>query len=36
MDGELDIDNRDIKGAIDDVLAEDVFWWYNSFNFVTL
>ena len=25
MDGELDIDNRDIKGAIDDVLAEDVF-----------
>jgi len=25
MDGELDIDSRDIKGAIDDVLAEDVF-----------
>ena len=25
MDGELDIDNRDIKGSIDDVLAEDVF-----------
>ena len=25
MDGELDIDNRDIKVAIDDVLAEDVF-----------
>tara|TARA_R100000152_G_C6607343_1_gene62384 strand:- start:55 stop:429 length:375 start_codon:yes stop_codon:yes gene_type:complete len=25
MDGELDIDNKDIKGAIDDVLAEDVF-----------
>jgi len=25
MDGELDIDNRDIKSAIDDVLAEDVF-----------
>ena len=23
--GELDIDNKDIKGAIDDVLAEDVF-----------
>ena len=25
MDGELDIDNKDIKSAIDDVLAEDVF-----------
>ena len=25
MDGELDIDNKDIKNAIDDVLAEDVF-----------
>ena len=25
MDGELDIDSRDIKGSIDDVLAEDVF-----------
>ena len=25
MDGELDIDNKDIKGSIDDVLAEDVF-----------
>ena len=25
MDGELDIDNNDIKSAIDDVLAEDVF-----------
>ncbi len=25
MDGELDIDNKDIKDAIDDVLAEDVF-----------
>ena len=25
MDGELDIDSRDIKSAIDDVLAEDVF-----------
>ena len=25
MDGELDIDSKDIKGAIDDVLAEDVF-----------
>tara|TARA_B100000902_G_scaffold42733_1_gene50491 strand:+ start:769 stop:1143 length:375 start_codon:yes stop_codon:yes gene_type:complete len=25
MDGELDINNKDIKGAIDDVLAEDVF-----------
>ena len=25
MDGESDIDNRDIKGSIDDVLAEDVF-----------
>ena len=25
MDGELDISNKDIKGAIDDVLAEDVF-----------
>jgi hypothetical protein len=25
MDGELDIDIKDIKGAIDDVLAEDVF-----------
>ncbi len=25
MDGELEIDNKDIKGAIDDVLAEDVF-----------
>ena len=25
MDGELDIDNKDVKGAIDDVLAEDVF-----------
>ena len=25
MDGEMDIDNKDIKGAIDDVLAEDVF-----------
>jgi len=23
--GELDIDNKDIKNAIDDVLAEDVF-----------
>ena len=25
MDGELDIDSKDIKGSIDDVLAEDVF-----------
>jgi hypothetical protein len=25
MDGELDIDIKDIKGSIDDVLAEDVF-----------
>jgi hypothetical protein len=25
MDGELDISNKDIKGSIDDVLAEDVF-----------
>ena len=25
MDGELDINNKDIKSAIDDVLAEDVF-----------
>ena len=25
MDGELDISNKDIKGAIDDVLSEDVF-----------
>ena len=25
MDGELDITNKDIKNAIDDVLAEDVF-----------
>jgi len=25
MDGELDITNKDIKSAIDDVLAEDVF-----------
>jgi len=25
MDGELDISNKDIKSAIDDVLAEDVF-----------
>ena len=25
MDGALDIDNKDIKSAIDDVLAEDVF-----------
>ena len=25
MDGELEIDNKDIKNAIDDVLAEDVF-----------
>ena len=25
MDGELDCDNKDIKGAIDDMLAEDVF-----------
>ena len=25
MDGELDIDNKDVKNAIDDVLAEDVF-----------
>ena len=25
MDGELDIDNKDIKSSIDDVLAEDVF-----------
>ena len=25
MDGELDCDNKDIKNAIDDVLAEDVF-----------
>ena len=25
MDGELDIDNKDIKNAIDDILAEDVF-----------
>ena len=25
MDGELDCDNKDIKSAIDDVLAEDVF-----------
>ena len=25
MDGELDIDNKEIKNAIDDVLAEDVF-----------
>jgi len=25
MDGELDIDNKDIKGAIDDILSEDVF-----------
>ena len=25
MDGELDISNKDIKGAIDDILSEDVF-----------
>ena len=25
MDGELDVDNKDIKNAIDDILAEDVF-----------
>ena len=25
MDGDLDITNKDIKGSIDDVLAEDVF-----------
>jgi len=25
MDGELDVSNKDIKGAIDDVLSEDVF-----------
>jgi hypothetical protein len=25
MDGELDIDNKDVKNAIDDVLSEDVF-----------
>ena len=25
MDGELEIDNKDIKNAIDDVLAEDVY-----------
>ena len=25
MDGELDVSNKEIKGAIDDVLAEDVF-----------
>jgi hypothetical protein len=25
MDGELDCDNKDIRGAIDDVLSEDVF-----------
>ena len=25
MDGELDVDSKDIKGSIDDVLAEDVF-----------
>ena len=25
MDGELDVNNSDIKSAIDDVLAEDVF-----------
>ena len=25
MDGELDISNKDVKGSIDDVLAEDVF-----------
>ena len=25
MDGELDISNKDIQGAIDDILSEDVF-----------
>ena len=25
MDGELDVSNKDIKGAIDDILSEDVF-----------
>ena len=25
MDGELDVSNKEIKGAIDDVLADDVF-----------
>jgi hypothetical protein len=25
MDGELDLTNKEIKSAIDDVLAEDVF-----------